>query len=59
MIAEGISSKKNIINLIYLFFELYKGHHFFSSKEIYKLVKIYRKWKNITKKKEKSLINGF
>lgn len=55
MIAKGVTSKKNIIYLIDLFYEFYKIYAFFSSKEMYQLVDIFRKWKNISKKKAKYL----
>ena len=51
MLAEGITLKKNIVCLIDFFKELADGYAFFSKKELYHLVKIFRKWKNISKKK--------
>lgn len=56
MIAEGSTSRKNIIFLIDFFRELAEGYRFITSKELYKLVKLFRKWKNITKKKAKEIL---
>ncbi|OLS21364.1 MAG: hypothetical protein HeimC3_36090 [Candidatus Heimdallarchaeota archaeon LC_3] len=56
MIAEGVTTKRNIVFLIDFFYEMYKTNSFFSTNEIYKLVKLFRKWKNISKKKEKQIL---
>ena len=57
MIAEGVTSKKNIIFLIDFLYELHKAYDFFTSREIYQLVQIFREWKNISKKKAKDIRN--
>ena len=52
MLIEGITERRNIIQLIDFFYELYINYSFITEKDFKKLVKIFRKWRNITKKKE-------
>ena len=54
MLIEGTTSKHNIIQLADLFGEFYRND-FISAREFYQLIKILKKWKNISKKKEKQL----
>ena len=51
---EGVTSRNEIIQLIDFFKELY-SLEFLSKREFTSLVKIFRKWKNISLKKEKQL----
>lgn len=53
LLIEGITTKRNIVQLFDFLFEKYKVDEFFSKREIYKLLKLFEKWKNITKKKIK------
>ncbi|MHA1168207.1 MAG: hypothetical protein ACTSP4_06495 [Candidatus Hodarchaeales archaeon] len=56
MLNEGITLKKNVIQLAD-FFGLIAIQGFISYNELYHLVKYLRKLKNITKRKEKELLN--
>lgn len=56
MLLEGVTTKQNVIQLIDFFKELSIIDSYFSKHEMIKLVKIFRKWKNITKKKEKRIL---
>lgn len=56
MLAEGITEKQNIIQLAD-YFGLLLLLHFLSKKEYFHLIKKLRDMKNITKKKEKNLLN--
>lgn len=53
LLQEGITEKKNIIQLIDFFYELYLKDNFFSKKEIITLIDFFRNWKNIKDKKAK------
>lgn len=57
MLDEGISSKKNIIQLVDYFRILNRGN-FLSNREFYHLVKKLRAMKNITQDKEKKMIKN-
>jgi hypothetical protein len=55
MILEGVTSEKNIIFLIDFFSELTENYNYFSTKELYHLVKIFRKWRNIKEDKAQAI----
>ena len=56
MLSEAITKNQNIIQLIDFFRELCLVDAYFLRKEIYQIAKLFRKWKNITKKKEKQIL---
>lgn len=51
LLQEGITEKKNIIQLIDYFYELYSKDDFFTKKEIYHLINLFKDWKNIKESK--------
>lgn len=53
LLEEGITAKKNIIQLLDLFYELYQRDDFFTQTEMYQLIKLFRQWRNIKEKKAK------
>ena len=53
LLEEGITNKKNILQLIDFFYELYISYNFFSRTEMYHLINLFRTWKNIKEKKAK------
>lgn len=55
MLLEGVTGKKDIIMLIDFFIELTGRDNYFSGKEFYHLLHIFRKWRNIDKDKEIAL----
>jgi predicted nuclease of predicted toxin-antitoxin system len=56
MLAQGVTRKRNILQFSDLLALLYIGN-IIDSKDYYQMVKKLREMKNITKKKEKSLMN--
>jgi len=56
MLLEGISEKNNIIQLIDLFLELFTKN-LINSKEMYHLIKYFRKKRSITARKEKNALD--
>lgn len=56
MLMEGVTLRQNIIQLAD-FFGILTKLGFITKKELYQLVKMLRKMKNITKKKESELLN--
>ena len=57
MLTEGVISKRNIIFLIDFFLELTINYHFFSKRELYHLIKLFRKMGNINIKKANEVEN--
>ena len=55
MILEGVTGNKNIIFLIDFFYELTENYEYFNTEELYHLIGLFRKWKNINKKKAESI----
>ena len=58
MVARAVSAKNYIIFLIDFFYEIYIRDDFFSQREFYHLVKLFRNWRNIKEKKAKKLIEN-
>lgn len=58
MLAENVTSRNNIMQLVDLFRRYYETE-FFTSREYYNLIKWFRGNSNITKKKEKFLLKKF
>ena len=57
MLLEGITTKNDIIMLIDFFLELTGPDNYFTGKEMYHLIHIFRKWRNIDKSKENTVEN--
>ncbi len=57
MLTEGIISKRNIIFLIDFFLELTIDYNYLSKRELYHLIKIFRKMGNINIKKANEVEN--
>ena len=55
MLLEGITDRRNIIQLADYLGDLYLND-FLTAKEFYHLIRTFRKWRNIKKKKEKQLL---
>ena len=55
MLAQGVSDQQNIEQLVDFCKELLVKDNYFSLREFRQLVMEFRKWKNITKKKENKL----
>ena len=51
MLLEGVTEKKNIVFLIDFFSELTEKYEYFSTRELYQLLKLFRKWRNIKEEK--------
>ena len=47
LLEEGITRKKNIIQLLDFFYEIYMKDEFLTKREMYHLIKQFRKWKNV------------
>ena len=57
MLEEGMMRNQNIVQLLDFFYELYAKYEFFSMNEIIKLIKIFRKWRNIKERKSRYYLN--
>ena len=55
MLLEGVTEKKNIIFLIDFFSELTEKYEYFTTRELYQLLKLFRKWRNIKEEKADSI----
>jgi hypothetical protein len=55
MILEGVTGKMNIIFLIDFFSELTEGYNYFSTRELYHLLKLFRNWRNIKEEKANAI----
>ena len=55
LIGEAIYNKVNIVFLIDFFLELTETNKYFSKREFYHLIKLFKKWKNIKKDKARKL----
>ena len=55
MLLEGLSKQKNIIFLIDFFSELTEKYEYFTTRELYQLLKLFRKWRNIKEEKAVSI----
>ena len=55
MLLEGVTSKQDIIMLIDFFSELTGKNNYFTSRELYHLIQLFRKWRNIDEKKENAI----
>jgi hypothetical protein len=51
LLEEGVTSKKNVIQLLDFFYELYVKDNFFTKREIRDLIDLFRQWKNVKEKK--------
>lgn len=55
MLLEGVAGKKDIIMLVDFFSELTGKDNYFTSRELYHLVQLFKKWRNIDEKKENAI----
>lgn len=55
MLLEGVTGKQDIIMLVDFFSELTGKDNYFTSRELYHLVQLFKKWRNIDEKKENAI----